>query len=112
MKTSQLGNIGIEVSSLCLGAMYFGSKNDEATSYRMLDQYLDTGGTFIDTANIYAWWVEGYQGGESETLMGKWMAERCARCLVRAGYSSNRHGNRLVIWVSSDVGAWLSGFEP
>lgn len=76
MRTIPLGNTGVEVSALCLGAMYFGSRNDKATSYRMLDQYVDAGGTFIDTANIYAHWVPGNKGGESETLLGKWMRER------------------------------------
>jgi aryl-alcohol dehydrogenase-like predicted oxidoreductase len=76
MRTRPLGNTGVEVSALCLGAMYFGSRNDQVTSYRVLDQYVDAGGTFIDTANIYAHWVPGNKGGESETLLGKWMRER------------------------------------
>lgn len=76
MKTIQLGNTGIDVSEFCLGAMYFGSRNDKATSYQILDQYVDKGGSFIDTANIYAWWVEGFQGTESETLLGEWLCER------------------------------------
>ena len=76
MQTTPLGRSGVDVSIYCLGAMYFGSRNDRATSYRMLDRYVDTGGSFIDTANIYAWWVEGFRGGESETLLGEWMRER------------------------------------
>ncbi len=76
MKTTKLGRSGVDVSIYCLGAMYFGSRNDRATSYRMLDRYVDAGGSFIDTANIYAWWVEGCRGGESETLLGEWMRER------------------------------------
>lgn len=76
MRTTPLGRSGVDVSIYCLGAMYFGSRNDRATSYRMLDRYVDAGGSFIDTANIYAWWVEGFRGGESETLLGEWMRER------------------------------------
>ena len=76
MKTVPLGATGVDVSIYCLGAMYFGSRNDRATAYRMLDRFVDAGGTFIDTANIYAWWVEGYHGGESETLLGAWLRER------------------------------------
>ncbi len=76
MKTIALGNSGIEVSLFCLGAMYFGTRTDQEMSYRLLDRYLDAGGTFIDTANIYAWWITGYQGGESETLLGGWMRQR------------------------------------
>jgi aryl-alcohol dehydrogenase-like predicted oxidoreductase len=89
MKTTKLGRSGVDVSIYCLGAMYFGSRNDRATSYRMLDRYVDAGGTFIDTANIYAWWVEGFRGGESETLLGEWMRER---------------GNRDRLFIASKVG--------
>lgn len=76
MQTQQLGQTDVNVSSLCLGAMFLGTKNDRASSFRLLDQYTDAGGSFIDTANIYAHWVPGFQGGESETLLGDWMRER------------------------------------
>jgi aryl-alcohol dehydrogenase-like predicted oxidoreductase len=76
MRTVKLGSTNEQVSALCLGAMYYGTKVNQPTSYRLLDQYLDAGGTFIDTANIYAWWVTGFHGGESETLVGQWMKER------------------------------------
>jgi len=56
--------------------MYFGTRNDEGTSFRLLDQYVEAGGTFIDTANIYAHWVKGFRGGESEALLGRWMKSR------------------------------------
>jgi aryl-alcohol dehydrogenase-like predicted oxidoreductase len=89
MQTTSLGATGVDVSTYCLGAMYFGSRNDRATSYRMLDRYIDAGGSFIDTANIYAWWVEGFHGGESETLLGEWMRAR---------------GNRSRLFIASKVG--------
>ena len=76
MRTIPLGNAGVEVSVFCLGTMYFGSRTDKETSYRLLDQYVEAGGSFLDTANIYARWVSGFEGGESETLLGKWMRER------------------------------------
>jgi aryl-alcohol dehydrogenase-like predicted oxidoreductase len=76
MQKVQLSKTGVEVSAFCLGAMFFGSKNNRVTSYRLLDQYVEAGGSFLDTANIYAHWVPGYQGGESETLLGEWMQER------------------------------------
>lgn len=79
MKSVRLGNTNVQVSVLCLGAMYFGSSIDVSTSYQLLDQYLEAGGSFIDTANIYARWVPGYVGGESETLLGRWIQERKAR---------------------------------
>jgi aryl-alcohol dehydrogenase-like predicted oxidoreductase len=89
MKTQPLGHTDVNVSSLCLGAMYFGSRNDAGTSYRILDQYTAAGGNFIDTANIYAMWVQDYHGGESETLLGQWMRER---------------GNRNQLFIASKVG--------
>jgi len=89
MRTIKLGRTGVDVSIYCLGAMYFGSRNDRVTSYRMLDRYVDAGGNFIDTANIYAWWVDGFRGGESETLLGEWMRER---------------GNRERLFIASKVG--------
>lgn len=76
MKKVLLGNSAVEVSVFCLGAMYFGSRNDKKSSYHILDQYVEAGGSFIDTANIYAFWVPGYIDGESETLLGEWMWER------------------------------------
>jgi aryl-alcohol dehydrogenase-like predicted oxidoreductase len=65
-----------EVSVLSLGAMFFGTKVDEATSFAILDRYVEAGGTFIDTANNYAYWVNGTQGGESEALLGRWRRDR------------------------------------
>jgi aryl-alcohol dehydrogenase-like predicted oxidoreductase len=65
-----------EVSVLCLGAMLLGTVTDEATSMAILDRYAEAGGTFIDTANNYAFWVNGTQGGESENLLGRWRRSR------------------------------------
>lgn len=59
--------------------MYLGTRQNEAESFALLDQYVDAGGTFIDSANIYAHWVSGFQGGESETVIGRWMAARGSR---------------------------------
>jgi aryl-alcohol dehydrogenase-like predicted oxidoreductase len=64
------------VSALALGAMRFGTTTDDATSYEILDRYVEAGGSFIDTANNYAYWVDGTQGGESETLLGRWRRSR------------------------------------
>lgn len=76
MKTTQLGHTGEQVSALCLGAMYYGTTVPTADSWRLLDTYVNAGGAFIDTANVYVRWVEGFSGGESETLLGRWMKER------------------------------------
>jgi aryl-alcohol dehydrogenase-like predicted oxidoreductase len=64
-----------EVSVLSLGTMHFGTATDEATSFAILDRYVEAGGTFIDTADNYAFWV-GSQGGESEELLGRWRRSR------------------------------------
>lgn len=76
MKTVSLGSTGEQVSALCLGAMFYGTKVNQEMAFRLLDQYVEAGGTFIDTANIYAHWMDGFHGGESETLIGLWMKER------------------------------------
>jgi aryl-alcohol dehydrogenase-like predicted oxidoreductase len=65
-----------EVSVLSLGAELMGSRIDEATSFAILDRYVEAGGTFIDTSGNYAFWVNGTQGGESEELLGRWRRSR------------------------------------
>jgi aryl-alcohol dehydrogenase-like predicted oxidoreductase len=65
-----------EVSVLSLGTMRFGTTTDEATSFAILDRYVAAGGNFIDTSNSYLFFVNGTQGGESETLLGRWRASR------------------------------------
>ncbi|MGV9455595.1 aldo/keto reductase [Streptomyces sp. NPDC003635] len=65
-----------EVSVLALGAMLFGSATDEETSFAVLDRYVEAGGTFIDTSDNYAFWVDGGQGGQSEELLGRWRRSR------------------------------------
>lgn len=76
MKKLPLGHTGVQVSALCLGCMDFGTKVDEEESFRLLDQYVDAGGTFLDTANNYSYWNEGGVGGESEALLGRWIKAR------------------------------------
>jgi aryl-alcohol dehydrogenase-like predicted oxidoreductase len=66
-----------EVSVLSLGTMHFGTATNEATSFAILDRYVEAGGTFIDTADNYAFWT-GTQGGESEELLGRWRRSRGA----------------------------------
>ena len=85
MKTVPLGNTKAQVSTLCLGAMYFGTRNNEAASFQLLDKYVEAGGNFIDTANIYAHWVPGFRGGESEALLGRWMKSRQNRLKLFLG---------------------------
>lgn len=76
MEKRQLGRSGIMVSPLCLGGNVFGWTADEATSFRLLDAFLDAGLEFIDTADVYSAWAPGHSGGESETILGRWMKAR------------------------------------
>jgi aryl-alcohol dehydrogenase-like predicted oxidoreductase len=79
MEKVTLGNSGLEVSALCLGTDAIGSRIDQQTSFQLLDAFREQGGNFIDTANFYASWYPGCQGGESETTIGRWMKDRGAR---------------------------------
>ncbi len=76
MKRRKLGRTGFEVAPLAFGGNVFGWTADEATSFRLLDAFVDAGGNLIDTANSYSRWVPGHVGGESETVIGRWIARR------------------------------------
>jgi len=65
-----------EVSVIALGTHLFGTVTGEATSFALLDRYVEAGGTFIDTSDNYAFWVNATQGGESEELLGRWRRSR------------------------------------
>lgn len=96
----KLGQTGLEVTPLCLGGNVFGWTVDEATTFSVLDAYTEAGGNFIDTADVYSAWVPGHKGGESETLIGKWMRERHNRermvIATKVG-SLNSQGRRSVL---------------
>lgn len=79
MKKTRLGNTGLEASALCMGTDSIGSRIDRETSFKLLDLFLEKGGNFIDTANFYASWLPGFQGGESETTIGLWAKDRGVR---------------------------------
>ncbi len=76
MKLRQLGRSGLSVPPLCFGCNVFGWTVDEAASFRLLDKVLESGLNFLDTADVYSRWVPGHRGGESETIIGKWMKMR------------------------------------
>jgi aryl-alcohol dehydrogenase-like predicted oxidoreductase len=73
------GDRSRDVSALCLGAMFFGTTVAEQTAFAILDRYVEAGGNFIDTANCYAFWVDGGAGGESEQVIGRWLRSRGIR---------------------------------
>ncbi|HWX47195.1 MAG TPA: aldo/keto reductase [Roseomonas sp.] len=74
MEMRQLGRSGLKVSPLCFGGNVFGWTANEADSFRLLDRFVDAGFNFIDTADVYSRWAPGHQGGESETVIGNWLA--------------------------------------
>ena len=75
MQFRPLGRSGLQVSPLAFGGNVFGWTVDEPTSFRLLDAWLDAGFNFVDTADVYSSWVPGHVGGESETIIGKWLRQ-------------------------------------
>jgi aryl-alcohol dehydrogenase (NADP+) len=75
----RIGQTDLDVFPLCLGGNVFGWTANEQQSFAVLDAYAAAGGNFVDTADVYSAWVPGHAGGESETIIGRWMATRGAR---------------------------------
>jgi aryl-alcohol dehydrogenase-like predicted oxidoreductase len=82
MLMRKLGRTGMKVAALCLGGNTFGWTTDQKASEAVLDAYMEAGGNFIDTADIYSRWMPGNSGGESEAALGTWMAARKNRHAV------------------------------
>jgi aryl-alcohol dehydrogenase-like predicted oxidoreductase len=76
MLMRKLGRTGLKVAALCLGGNTFGWTTDQRASELVLDAYVEAGGNFIDTADVYARWAPGNSGGESETVLGRWLKDR------------------------------------
>jgi aryl-alcohol dehydrogenase-like predicted oxidoreductase len=91
-----VGDSGLQVAPLALGGNVFDWTADEATSFAVLDAFVEAGGTMIDTADVYSAWVPGHQGGESEALIGRWLKR------------SGKHG-RVII--ATKVGM-MDGLSP
>jgi aryl-alcohol dehydrogenase-like predicted oxidoreductase len=87
----KIGSSDLDVTRLCLGGNVFGWTADRDTSFAVLDAYAAAGGNFVDTADSYFWRAPGNSGGESETIIGEWMASR---------------GNRDSVVVATKVGSW------
>ncbi|RYF56500.1 MAG: aldo/keto reductase, partial [Comamonadaceae bacterium] len=73
MQLRTLGRSDLQVSPLAFGGNVFGWTVDAAQSFALLDAWLDAGFNFIDTADVYSRWVPGHSGGESETILGRWL---------------------------------------
>ncbi len=79
MELFELGRSGLNVPRLCFGGNVFGWTVDENGSFELLDALVDAGLNFIDTADVYSRWVPGHEGGESESIIGRWLASRGGR---------------------------------
>ncbi len=75
MQLRPLGRSGLQVSPLAFGGNVFGWTVDERRSFELLDAWIDAGMNFIDTADVYSYWAPGNHGGESETIIGRWLAQ-------------------------------------
>jgi aryl-alcohol dehydrogenase-like predicted oxidoreductase len=82
MEKRKLGNSGLEIAPLAFGGNVFGWTADEPTSFALLDRFVDAGFNLIDTADMYSTWVTGNSGGESETIIGKWLKRSGKRAKV------------------------------
>lgn len=94
-----LGHSGLSVAPVILGGNVFGWTADEAASFAVLDAATDAGLNAIDTADVYSRWVPGHQGGESESLIGRWLRARPGR----------RQEIVLITKVGSDMGLDAAG---
>lgn len=97
----KLGRSGLEVAPLALGGNVFGWTADEATSFKVLDAFVAAGFNLIDTANSYSAWIPGNKGGESETIIGHWLAQR----------PGVRHKVVIATKVGADLGPGRSGLS-
>ncbi|MEV7281813.1 aldo/keto reductase [Streptomyces sp. NPDC093111] len=87
----KLGSSDLHVFPLALGGNVFGWSADEAQSFAVLDAYTAAGGNFVDTADVYSAWAEGHEGGESETVIGRWLASRGKRADVLVATKAGAH---------------------
>ena len=101
MSLRTLGRSGLQVSPLAFGGNVFGWTVDPATSFSLLDAWLDAGMNFVDTADVYSRWVPGHRGGESETIIGQWLKK-----------SGRRQQLVLATKVGKDMGDGKVGLRP
>ena len=101
MNMRPLGRSGLTTAPLAFGGNVFGWTADEATSFRLLDAFVDAGFNLIDTADVYTRWVPGHAGGESETIIGRWLKR-----------SGKRHQVLIATKVGKDMGDGRTGLSP
>jgi aryl-alcohol dehydrogenase-like predicted oxidoreductase len=101
MQRVKFGKSDLEVPVLCLGGNVYGWTVSEQDSFRQLDAALEAGLNFIDTADVYSRWVPGHQGGESEAILGKWLAQ-----------GGKRENVILATKLGIDMGDGKQGLKP
>jgi aryl-alcohol dehydrogenase-like predicted oxidoreductase len=93
------GRSGFELSPFCLDGNVFGWSAGEEASFAVLDAYVAAGGDVIDSANVYSAWVPGNEGGESEAIIGRWLAGRADRddlvVATKVGWAGGAHPKGL-----------------
>lgn len=104
---ARIGTTDLDVLPLNLGGNVFGWTADEQASFAVLDAFVEGGGSFVDTADVYSEWGAGHEGGESEATIGRWMAARGNRADVvvatKVGKLSTRRGtSRTVVRAAID----------
>ena len=97
-----LGRSGLSTPPLVLGGNVFGWTATGEDAFRILDRFVDAGGTMVDTADVYSAWVPGHQGGESESLIGEWLRRRRSRngiqIATKVGMLHRHGGGKLEPW--------------
>lgn len=88
---ARIGTTDLDVLPLNLGGNVFGWTADEQDSHAVLDAFVAEGGSLVDTADVYSQWVDGHQGGESEEVLGRWMASRQNRADVVVATKVGKH---------------------
>ena len=88
---TRLGTSDLDVLPLALGANTFGWTSDEAASHAVLDAFTAAGGTLVDTADVYSAWAPGNSGGESETVIGRWLARTGRRADLVVATKVSQH---------------------
>jgi aryl-alcohol dehydrogenase-like predicted oxidoreductase len=101
MHMRPLGQSGLITAPLAFGGNVFGWTADEAMSFRLLDAFIDAGFNLIDTADVYSRWVPGHVGGESETIIGRWLKK-----------SGRRDRVLIATKVGKDMGEGRTGLSP
>ena len=90
MEKRRLGNSDLKVAPLAFGGNIFGWTADEKRSFELLDGFIGAGFNLVDTADVYSRWAPGNKGGESETIIGKWL---------------KKHGNRNSVIIATKAGS-------